>query len=129
MTVWAAAETASSPWWLALLLGTVPVVGTVLVARAPIWLERAKNRKLPADPPPAAPHLTLAAQAETRADQALDLVEKSLRDAWAERDAAHRRADRLQDELDAEEDKTARQAIELAELRAQLTTRRGRRDT
>lgn len=117
---------AGTPWWVAALLVVAPVVGTVLVARAPVWLEKVKQRGAkpetapPVGPPPAAP-------ADVRADAAFDLAEQTLRDAWRERDAANRRAERLQDELDAEQDKNAAQAVTIAKLQAEIASMRGRR--
>lgn len=109
-----------TPWWVAAVLVLAPVVATVLVARAPVWLERVKQRGAKEAPPAATSPTSPVVEAppEKRADAALDLIERSLRDAWAERDAANRRADRLQAELDAEQEKVARLLIERAELRA-----------
>lgn len=112
-----------TPWWVAALIVVAPVVATVLVARAPVWVERVKQRAKPEATPAAPTPPAVEAAPEKRADAALDLIERSLRDAWAERDAAHRRADRLQAELDAEQDKTARLQIEAAELRARCAER------
>lgn len=118
-----------TPWWVAALLVVAPVVGTVLVARAPVWLEKVKQRgAAKKDPPPAAQAPASApAAADVRADAAFDLAEKTLRDAWRERDAANRRAERLQDELDDEQRRTGEQAVIIAELRAEIASMRGRR--
>jgi hypothetical protein len=115
---------AGTPWWVAALLVVAPVVGTVLVARAPVWLEKVKQRGAKPEAPMATPP---AAPADVRADAAFDLAERTLRDAWRERDAANRRAERLQDELDAEQDKNAAQAVTIAKLQAEVASMRGRR--
>lgn len=114
-----------TPWWLAVLLVVVPVIGTVLVARAPVWVEKVKQRgQNNATPAVAAPSPPAVAQAGDRAGAALDLVEQSLRDAWTARDTAIRRTDRLQAELDAEQDKTGKQAVIIAQLEAEIAARR-----
>lgn len=125
----AASIPAGTPWWLAALLVVVPVIGTWITMRGPVWLERVKQRgkNEPAPPPPAAAVLPASAPAETRADAALDLLEQSIRDAWQARDAAIRRADRLQNELDAEQDKVARHAVTIVQLEAEIASMRGRR--
>lgn len=110
-----------SPWWVAVVLVAIPVVGTVLAARAPVWLERVKQRSKPAVEAPSTPPAPEAAG--KRADAALDLVEKSLQDAWSARDTAIRRAERLQAQLDDEQDKNARLLVELTELRARHAQR------
>jgi hypothetical protein len=116
-----------TPWWVAALLMVAPVVGTVLVARAPVWVEKVKQRgkQDPPATPQAAPSVPAAADA--RADAAFDLAEKTLRDAWRERDAANRRAERLQNQLDAEQEQNGEQAVTIAELRAEIASMRGRR--
>lgn len=120
------AVAAGTPWWIAALLVVAPVIGTVLVARAPVWLEKVKQRGGNGETAPAAGSPP-ALPADARAAAAFDLAEQTLRDAWRERDAANRRAERLQDELDAEQDKTAAQAVTIAQLRAEIASMRGRR--
>lgn len=123
---------AGTPWWLAVLLIVVPVISTWVVARGPVWLEKVKQHgpkpvDAPATPTPAAPAAPAGAPVAQRADAALDLLEQSIRDAWKARDQAIRRADRLQAELDAEQDKNAEHAVTIAQLRAEITAKRERR--
>ena len=123
------AVAAGTPWWVAAVLVALPVLGTVLVARAPVWLEKVKQRSKKNDPstPPTPAPVPAVAQADARVDAALDLAEQALRDAWRERDTANQRAERLQLELDREQDKNSEQAVTIGELRTPLAGMRGRR--
>ena len=112
-------NTTGLPSWLVLAMSGLALVGSTVTALAPAVVEKVKARSKGDDQPK--PGKAPAAKAAA----ALDLVEIALQDLRKQRDTATRRADRLQTELDAEQDRTAQQAVRIARLEAELE-RRGR---
>lgn len=94
--VFLAQAASTGPPWLAIVLAAIALLSAVGVALAPALVERVKRGKPAIDTPDKA-----ALPAPPSAAGAVDLTGEALRDAWAERDEAQRRAEELQKDLTA----------------------------
>jgi hypothetical protein len=94
--VYLAQAAATGPPWLAIVLAGFALLSALGVALAPAAIERVKRGKASTE----AAAIT-SPSASPSAAGAVDLTGEALRDAWAERDEAQRRADRLQKDLTA----------------------------
>lgn len=99
------------PPWLAITLVCLAALATLVTALMPVIVEKVKQRG--AKPPESSSAPTPStAQAVVRADQALHLIEESMRDLRAQRDDAETEVKRLQRLLGKRESELRRRGWE-----------------